>query len=320
MKIGILGCADIAFRRFLPALRKCPGVEYAGVASRTPSRAAPFQAAYGGRIFDSYEALLEAPEIDAVYLPLPPALHGPWGQQALEHGKHILMEKPFSVSSDQTEQLLNLAAEKGLAVHENYMFLYHSQLAWIKEQIRSGVIGELRLIRAAFCFPFRGQQDFRYDRQLGGGALLDCGGYPVCVAGDLLGPTTRVVSARLHSGRGLSVDLYGSATLENEDGLTAQIAFGMDNQYRCELEVLGSTASVAADRIFTAPPDLTPPVRILGADGAKALSLPADDAFLNSISYFLSLTQSEQARSAHYEAIRKQSTLIHDIQTVGVMR
>ena len=86
MRLGILGTADIAFRRFLPALRKCPEIEYAGVASRTPEKGKPFADSFGGIVYPSYDALLADESIDAVYVPLPPALHFEWGKKALEAG------------------------------------------------------------------------------------------------------------------------------------------------------------------------------------------------------------------------------------------
>ena len=103
MKIGIIGAADIAFRRFLPALKKCPGIEYAGVASRAPEKANRFTEIYGGKEYSSYEAFLADESVDAVYLPLPPALHYEWGRKVLLAGFHLLMEKPFTTSLSETE-------------------------------------------------------------------------------------------------------------------------------------------------------------------------------------------------------------------------
>lgn len=291
MKIGVLGTADIAFRRFLPALQKCPELGYAGVASRTVEKAARFVEAFGGQAYPSYDALLADASIDAVYVPLPPALHYEWGRKVLEAGKHLFMEKPFTTSLGETEKLLRLAEEKGLAIHENYMFLYHSQLARVKGLIADGALGELRLIRAAFGFPKRGGDDFRYKKELGGGALLDCGGYPVRLALELLGDTARVVQARLSQPEGYEVDLYGSAVLENESGLCAQISFGMDNTYQCQLEVWGSEATLIAPRVFTAGPELKPPMLLKGSRGEERLENEADDQFLGSIKEFERLVE-----------------------------
>lgn len=315
MNIGILGTADIAFRRFLPALAQCPEVSFAGIASRTPEKAACFAQQFGGTVYPSYDTLLADPGIDAVYVPLPPALHFEWGRKALLAGKHLLMEKPFTTSLEETEELLHLAEERGIAVHENYMFLYHSQLNWLRQELKTGAIGELRLLRAAFGFPFRGTQDFRYDKALGGGALLDCGGYPVRLALELLGPSTRVVASCLRPARGLDVDVYGNATLVNDRGDTAQVSFGMDNSYRCELELWGSTGSLTASRVFTAPPGFAPPVTVVPqSGGAESRTLPEDDAFRNSIRWFLRSVADVDDRAESFRMIRAQSRLIQQIQ------
>lgn len=287
MRLGILGTADIAYRRFLPALRQCSDIAYVGVASRTPEKAKKFQDTYGGFIYPSYDALLEDDSIDAVYVPLPPALHFEWGKKVLEAGKHLLMEKPFTTNLDDTERLLKLAEEKGLAVHENYMFLYHSQLAKIKEMIADGSLGAIRLYRMSFGFPMRGQGDFRYHKELGGGALLDCGGYPVRLALELLGDTTKVVYSKLVQPKEFEVDLYGSAVLENDTGEVAQISFGMDNAYQCQLEVWGSKATLIAPRIFTAGEGVKPTLILRTSSDESKMELETDDQFLHSIEWFI---------------------------------
>lgn len=314
MRIGILGTADIAFRRFLPALQKCGDFTYAGVATRALERGKPFQEAFGGEIYNGYDVLLEDETIGAVYVPLPPALHYAWGRKVLEAGKHLLMEKPFTVSLAETESLLALAGEKGLAVHENYMFLYHSQLAKVKDLIATGQLGELRLLRMAFGFPRRAADDFRYSKALGGGALLDCGGYPVRLALELLGESARVVQARLCRPEGYEVDLYGSVVLENDGGLCAQVSFGMDNAYQCQLEVWGSRATLIAPRIFTAGADVAPQITLRTSSGETREELERDDQFLHSIQRFWRLIDRPQERNA---GIYKQSQTISIIREMG---
>lgn len=314
MKIGILGTADIAFRRFLPALKKCSGMEYAGVASRTSEKTKPFVEAFGGQGYSSYEELLADESIEAVYVPLPPALHYEWGKKVLLAGKHLFMEKPFTTSLTETEELLCLAEEKGLAVHENYMFLYHSQLAKVKELIANGTLGEIRLYRMAFGFPKRAEGDFRYDKSLGGGALLDCGGYPVRLALELLGESAKVAQARLVQPEGYEVDLYGSAVLENDAGECAQISFGMDNAYQCQLEVWGSKATLIAPRIFTAGADFSPLLILRDSSGEETLSAERDDQFLGSIRKMEELAGKREDRETQRDLIRRQAGSVQIIQ------
>lgn len=312
MRLGILGTADIAFRRFLPALQKCPEVEYAGVASRTPEKGQAFKETFGGTIYPSYDALLDDERIDAVYVPLPPALHFEWGKKALMAGKHVLLEKPFTTVPKETEELLRLAEKNRLAVHENYMFLYHSQLKKVKELISDGSLGEIRLFRMSFGFPKRAENDFRYNKALGGGALLDCGGYPTRLALELLGDSTRVVQARLTQPEGYEIDLFGSAVLENDAGMCAQISFGMDNAYQCQLEVWGSKATLIAPRIFTAGAGYAPTLTLRSSSDETAIPLPADDQFLHSIETFIGVTKNPDAKNRL--RIEKQTELVNSIR------
>ena len=120
------------------------------------------------------------------------------------------------------------------------MFAFHNQLKEIAQIIERGEIGDVRLYRISFGFPQRAVNDFRYNKELGGGALIDAGGYTIKYAAMLLGETAHITAAQMNYTDEFEVDIYGSATLVNQDGATAQIAFGMDNSYKCELEVWGS--------------------------------------------------------------------------------
>ena len=326
IRIGVLCPSEIAFRRFMPALKQLDRFEYIGLAAATErefsgadsdevraselEKAKKFAAEHGGKIFSGYESLITSDEIDAVYIPLPPALHFRWAKKALECGKHILLEKPFTTSLEDTKELIAIAENRGLAVHENYMFAYHTQLDWVKEQINSGVIGDVRLIRIDFGFPFRGANDFRYCKALGGGALLDCGGYTLKLASMFLGDTVRVTESQLCGKDGFEVDIYGSATLKNDAGLTAQVSFGMDNSYRCSLDIWGSSGSIYTNRILTAPAGYAPVMTIRNADGEKNVELPADDTFRKSIEAFADCISDSKKRNDKYAEIIRQSGLV----------
>lgn len=330
VKIGVLCPSEIAFRRFMPAVKKIDQIEYIGIASAsadewfgTPSdqlvateknKAENFKNTYGGKVFADYHTLLNSDEIDAVYIPLPPALHYPWAKLALECGKHILLEKPFTSSLADTEQLIDLASSNDLAVHENYMFVYHNQLDYIKKQLSAGVIGELRLIRIDFGFPFRGSNDFRYNKRLGGGALLDCGGYTLKLAEQFLGHTAKVTVSQLNYRNDFDVDIYGSATVTNDSGLTAQLSFGMDNSYKCSIELWGSKGTIYTNRILTAPSGYEPIVTIKNDNGENNITLPADDTFMKSIKHFIRCINDKHERVLHYDDIIRQSALVDSIK------
>lgn len=331
-RIGIICPSEIAFRRFLPALKEARCFDYAGVAiaskeefvgatdeilAKERAKAQTFVDSYGGKIYEGYNTLIHSDEVDAVYLPLPPGLHYKWAKEAVAAGKHILVEKPCTIAFDTTEDLLNDAKAKGLAAHENYMFAFHDQLEAVNDIVRSGEIGFVRLYRISFGFPMRAQNDFRYNRALGGGALLDCGGYTLKYASLLLGPTAKIKYAQSNNIEGFNVDMYGSAALVNDKGVTAQVAFGMDHNYKCELEVWGSKGTIYTNRILTAPAGLVPEVVIRKGNEEEKRNLPADDAFKKSILHFCHCVEDAGVREANYQTLLRQACLVEQFKQMA---
>ena len=326
IRIGIICPSEIAFRRFMPAIKKVDEMEYVGVAvaSKTEwngnasddlidkemKKAETFNESYGGKIYESYTSLIESKDVDAIYLPLPPALHYQWAKKALEQGKHVFLEKPSTTCLGDTTSLINLAKKKNLALHENYMFAYHAQIGEIKRLIETKEIGELRLIRAAFGFPRRSANDFRYKKKLGGGALLDCGGYPVKLMQLLLGDV-KVDSANLYYEN--DIDLYGAVQLSSKDA-TAQISFGMDNSYKCELEIWGSKGIIYTGRVFTAPEGMETKIQVKTNDGQREIIVGGDDSFRKSIEFFYNCIRNKSNRKSNYEKILNQIIIIENIK------
>lgn len=332
IRVGIICPSDIATRRFIPAALGIKELQLIGVGvnsarerygenlpsddvvdemlSKERQRAKNMIEYTNGFLFDSYSAIISSSEIDALYIPLPPALHYAWAKKALERGKHLLIEKPATTSERDTVNLITIAREKKLAVHENYMFIFHNQLQKIQQIVKSGELGEVRLFRISFGFPMRSVNDFRYNKELGGGALLDAGGYTIRYASYLLGDTARIIYAHLNSLEGFDVDIYGSGALINDMGVTAQIAFGMDNEYKCELEIWGSRGTLTTGRILTAPAGFMPTARIVRGGKEEIIELPADDAFKKSINRMIDCIKDEAIREENYKSIIRQAELV----------
>lgn len=338
IKIGIICPSEIAFRRFLPALQKASGkIMFAAIGIASPeewfgdltniskeqieeqqaserAKAQTFIDQYGGEIVVGYGNLVSSEFIDAVYIPLPPALHYKWAKKALEEGKHVFVEKPSTTCIIDTDDLINIASQKGLALHENYMFIYHEQLKALDNVIKSGEIGDVRLYRISFGFPLRQLNDFRYKKALGGGALLDAGGYCMKYANYLLGGDAKVVTAQTNNIEGFEVEMYGSATMVNDHGTVAQLAFGMDNDYKCDIEIWGSKGTITSGRILTAPAGFTPSYTIKKNQAIETRNLPADDAFLKSILCFVDCIEDEQIRTEEYTVLHNQEYLVEQFK------
>lgn len=341
IRIGVICPSEIAFRRFLPSLQKI-GESFQftaiGVASpeewfddlskvpketiqeqqiREDAKAQTFVDQYGGEIIVGYGNLVKSNSIDAVYIPLPPALHYLWAKKALEANKHVFLEKPSTTSLKDTNDLIRIADERRLALHENYMFIFHNQLEALNDIVKSDEIGDVRLYRISFGFPLRQLYDFRYNKKLGGGALLDAGGYCMKYAHYLLGDTTKVVAAKANYIDGFEVDMYGSATMVNNKGDVAQIAFGMDNDYRCEIEIWGSKGTITSNRILTAPAGFVPTYTIKKNQNFMTRELPADDAFLKSIKRFAACVESDEIRKENYRLLYEQGVLVEQYKTIA---
>lgn len=328
IRIGVICPSEIAFRRFLPSLAKVEEFEFAGVAIANAeewgvtqdafapvyesehAKAEKFIDTFGGKIYKSYTSLVTSDDVDAVYLPLPPSLHHKWAKLALENGKHALVEKPFTTSLADTEELLSIAAAKNLAVHEDYMFIYHNQLKAINDIIESGEIGKVRHYRIQFGFPRRAANDFRYKKCFGGGALLDAGGYTIKYASYLLGDTARLIAASSYYEDEWDVDIFGSATLVNDKGTVAQLSFGMDNNYMCLVEAWGSTGTLTTGRVLTAPDGFEPDVIIRKGNNDEVRKLPSDEAFVKSIHHFLDCITNNDTREKNYTVIHRQTQYI----------
>ncbi len=317
IRVGILGGAEIAHRMFIPALLKTEGMQCAVIASRQEKRRKQFEEDFEISTVSSYEEVIENSDIDTVYIPLPPALHYKWAKKSLENNKHVFLEKPSTTSYEETKELIRLAEKRGLVIQENYMFQYHGQLQKILELLNSGIVGDIRSYRVSFGFPLRKNSDFRYKKELGGGALLDAGGYVTKLATILLGESIFVKAAELNSMDGYDVDMFGNVLFGNAEGKTVYGSFSMDCYYQCALEVWGNKGKLFTNRIFTAPPGYVPTVKVETVQGIEEITLQEDDHFKKSIEQFEAAVKDDKVRKAMAMAMEQQSKLVSDIRRKG---
>jgi len=202
LRIGILGAARIAPSALVRPAAREPGVVIGAVAARDPERARRFAAKHRiGRVHSDYQALLDDPELDAVYNPLPNGLHAQWTLKALAAGKHVLCEKPFTANATEARAVADAVAACGLVVMEAFHYRYHPFARRVAEIIESRELGKLRRVETAMCFPLPKASDIRYQLELSGGATMDAGCYAIHMA-RLLGneePEVVTASAKLRS-------------------------------------------------------------------------------------------------------------------------
>ncbi|MCL4675938.1 MAG: Gfo/Idh/MocA family oxidoreductase [Pararhodobacter sp.] len=208
LRWGILGAAKIAREQVGPAMMRAEGAELVALATRDPARAAAFaQFAPGLRVFGGYEALLADPQVDAVYIPLPNALHVGWTRRCLEAGKHVLCEKPLALRAAEIDGLIAARDASGLVAAEAFMVCHHPQWLRVKDLLAEGAIGELEHVEAAFCFRNTDPGNIRNQPALGGGAMRDVGVYPCLVTRFVTGAEPGRIRADLRFEAG--VDVFG---------------------------------------------------------------------------------------------------------------
>jgi len=236
---GLLGTGDIN-RKLLRGARQSAEVEVVAVASRDPERAAAFAAEHEiPRTFGSYEAMLDDPGVDAVYISLPNALHHPWTLTALAAGKHVLCEKPYTRRPDEVDVAFDAAERAGLVLMEAFMWRHTRQTARLIELLPR--IGRLHTIRSTFSFALDNLANIRLSADLDGGSLMDVGCYCVSASRLLAGEEPSAVFGTQEVGPS-GVDLRFSGLLRFPGGTVAEFTSGFTTDHE-SLEAIGTTGS-----------------------------------------------------------------------------
>jgi xylose dehydrogenase (NAD/NADP) len=245
MRLGIVSTADIN-RKVIPGAHDSEKIELVAVASREQRRAEEYARQWEiERAYGSYEALLEDPDVDAVYISLPNTLHREWSIRALEAGKHVICEKPFSKRPEDVEAAFDAAERTGRHLTEAFMYRHNPQTARLAELVREGAIGELRLVRSAFSYALYDAENIRLRTDVDGGSLMDVGCY--CVSGSrLLCGEPETVSGQATIGP-TGTDWLFTGALQFADGVQALFDCGTSLTDRDELEAIGSDGSLFLD-------------------------------------------------------------------------
>ena len=227
VRIGVLGAASIASAAIVKPALTVDDVEILSLAARDRGRAQALAAKRGiPKVHGSYDELLADPNINAVYIPLPNSLHGAWTLAALEAGKHVLCEKPFTANAEEAERVAKAANASGLVVMEAFHWRYHPLAMRMVEIVRSGELGTLRRVDASFAFPLLKRVDIRWQLDLAGGALMDAGCYAIHMVRTLAGTEPEVVGARAKL-RSPGVDRAMAVDLEFPDGVRGRAVASM---------------------------------------------------------------------------------------------
>jgi len=219
---GVVSCADIGLRAVVPAIRKSKNSQVAAIASRDLSRAQQAAAAHDiPRAYGNYMDVLTDPSIDAVYIPLPNSIHAEWAIRAMQHGKHVLCEKPLAMNTSEVDAIARAASENCVLVMEALMYRFHPQTERVVEIVRAGTLGTVQLVSSAFTYHVPNPKDIRLSRALGGGCLLDVGTYCVSVARMAFGAEPVEIMGRARIGPNSDVDEVFAGLLRFSEGRLA---------------------------------------------------------------------------------------------------
>ena len=274
MRLGIVSTADIN-RKVIPGAHASEKVELVAVASREQERAERYAKEWDiGRAYGSYEALLEDPDIDAVYISLPNTMHREWSIRALEAGKHVICEKPFSKRPEDVEAAFDAAERAGRHLTEAFMYRHNPQTKRVVELVREGAIGELRVIRSAFSYSLYDADNIRLRTDVDGGSLMDVGCY--CVSGSrLLAGEPETVFGNAYIGP-TGTDWVFTGALRFPGDVLALFDCGTSLPERDELEAIGTEGSLFLDDPWHCQ---EPVIELRRDDGVERIELDFVDSY-----------------------------------------
>jgi xylose dehydrogenase (NAD/NADP) len=284
---GILGCARIAERALIPAFQEAKNAELFGIAARDEARAAAWAAKFKiPKSYGDYGALLQDPDIRAVYIPLPNHLHAEWTIGAARAGKHILCEKPLALNASEVEAIFAVARASNVQVMEAFMYRFHPQFEKTLALVRSGAIGDIRAVHATFSFVLSGpKDDYRRNADMGGGALYDVGCYVINASRTIFGtePVSVFAKARLEPETG--IDLATSLLLEYPGDRHALLDCAFDAQFQSRVEVAGTRGRITLPRAFSAK-HFDVQVQIAKGNDVETHLVPARNQYTRMVEHF----------------------------------
>jgi NDP-hexose-3-ketoreductase len=301
IRVGILGCSDIARRKFIPALLKSSQASLAAVAGRDRDRAVSFVPPAISVALMTYQELICSPAVDLVYISLPNHLHEEWSIRALEQGKHVICEKPLGLSATSVGRMLEAADIHGRLLFENLMYLHHPQHSAVKACIAAGRIGTVLSVRSEFVFPGPADGDFRLNPGMGGGAYHDMNRYPLSAALYFLeGNQHRFLQGREQNRDGLTWSLQADSYTDAGETFSFLTAFGLP--YRSFYRICGEKGFIRVERANTTPSDMENKITVMANGRDESFIAAPSDHFLNAIEHVCALIGSGVWEAEHRQA------------------
>lgn len=314
--IAVWGLGPHAINNVLPAISAVPGLHLFGVCSRNSEVVSSISAQYSCIGWTDADQLLANPTVDGVFISTPAGLHAAQGKSVLDAGKHFWCDKPLADSVDEAELLIALSHAAGVTLAEGFMYLHHPHFRDLKRLVASGQLGEVHTVTCRFGIPPLARPGYRNTPELGGGAFLDVGVYPISATVALFPPLDFTVTfAEILSEPGSPVDTEGRALLRTQAPGSALLEWRTGCAYRNEIDIWGTEGSVFTERIFSKPAAYVPSFRILDARGvARYACSTAADHFALMFGAFLRLVGNDHLAELERYSIARRARLISTIQ------
>lgn len=282
LRWGVLGYARIARMSVIPAILRARNAEFYAIASRDEEKIRQCREEFScTKAYKSYDELLDDPDVEVVYIPLPNALHKEWTIKAILKGKHVLCEKPMALNSAEAEEMFETARKHKVKLMEAFMYRFTDRTRKVKEILDSGIIGEVKYINSTFQFFLSREDTIKLRSGLGGGSLYDVGCYPVNFIGMVTGRAPVSMTAQAVNQDG--VDILFSALLKYDNGVIANINSGFNAFERVLSEIVGTKGALEIPDTFLGNEG---GITLITADGRKDLSVDESDRYKLEVEHF----------------------------------
>jgi len=316
---GVISTANIGVKIVSPAIQASSNGRLMAVGGRDPQRAAELYGfAPNIRIYGDYESIINDPDIDAIYIPLPNSLHAEWTIKALRAGKHVLCEKPLAATVKEAEKMVEAAHANNVLLMEAFMYRFHPQIVWVLEQVKADLIGPVRLVRASFSFDIRSQpENIRVNPELAGGSLMDTGCYLVNLCHAVYEQAPQAVTARVHVPKAGGIDMATNAILDFGDGRFGLIDSSLELLRRQGAEIIGETGTITIPVPFS-PGTIETVVFVMKNGQMREQSFPRVDQYQIQVEHFAECIRSgkEPARPLS-ETLENMATVEAIYQSAG---
>jgi len=314
IKLGVIGCSNIAKKSVLPAIQSSINAEISFIGSRSIDKAKSYSQSFSCEKFGNYQDVLNSKDIDAVYISLPIGLQKEWVSKAAKQGKHIICEKSATDSFESAKEMISICKENKVRLMEGFMFRFHPQQKKVREIINQHQLGDIFSFHGEYGFPMPLDNDIRLNHKLGGGVLNDAGCYPVCASRIIFDDEPLQVSCNLHKNEKYSVDLKFSGMLIYPKNKIASMHVGYDMHFKSIYDIWGNKGQLHLSRAYNVPSDKKTLIT-LNTNLASKIEIDATDHFKIMIDSFCSELQGNNIVDYNFE-----DDLLNQARTMEALR